>query len=146
MNKYIIAFVTLLLVLLISLLEPPGLPVIDIIPEAEARIGRVGGVNRVGGPSIRGRRAMGANAVHDRRRGRLLYADNVRDDRREFVQDTQRRRALTFLTAAAFRNRSCQQPVMYSGMQYSNCGGQWYQPSYQNGQTVYVTVNAPPGY
>lgn len=34
----------------------------------------------------------------------------------------------------------------YSAYSYYNCGGAWYQPSYQGDDVTYVVVEAPEGY
>lgn len=116
-------------------------------PDADARFG-AGGVHRAGpaGGSMHANRTRRMENRQDFRRDRWDHADDVRDDRREWADDRQRRRAAAYITGAALGRMNCQPNVMVGGMGYRNCGGQWYQPSYQNGTTVYVTVNAPPGY
>jgi hypothetical protein len=116
-----------------------------------AHAGRAGGFNRAG-PAGRGsvghHRAHHANRHANRRQAARYSAyDNVRDDRREFVQDTRRYRVGMVFTAAAFGAMTCQTTiVVVNGISYSQCGSSWYQRGYAGGSVTYVVVNAPPGY
>ena len=83
----------------------------------------------------------------DRYQDRREYRDDYYDDRREWVEDRQRLRVGAYLTASAFGAMSCSPTiVVVGGIQYSQCGGGWYQRAYRGGSVTYIVVNAPAGY
>ncbi|HML96252.1 MAG TPA: hypothetical protein PKC29_12570 [Thermodesulfobacteriota bacterium] len=53
----------------------------------------------------------------------------------------------TALTVSAFNSLTCTPTVVTVGaVTYYQCGPNWYNQAYQNGDVVYMSVAAPPGY
>ena len=53
----------------------------------------------------------------------------------------------TALTVSAFNSLTCTPTVVSVGaVTYYQCGPNWYNQAYQNGDVVYMSVAAPPGY
>lgn len=85
--------------------------------------------------------------VRDRRVDRRDYVDDRHDDRRDWVEDRHRFRVGRHLTAAVFRDLSCDPTtVVVDGATYTRCGDGWYQRAYSGGEVTYVVVEAPAGY
>lgn len=98
------------------------------------------------------------------------YGNNARNDRQEFYDDNNNYYRYdddwewgddveypvgamaaiavgTALTVSAFNSMTCNPTTVYvNGVAYYQCGATWYNQAYQQGDVVYVVVDAPPGY
>jgi len=89
------------------------------------------------------------------------YGNNARNDRQDYYDDNRywggnveypgaAAAAIavgTALTVSAFNSQTCNPTVVsVGGVTYYQCGSNWYNQAYQEGDVVYVSVGAPPGY
>jgi hypothetical protein len=89
------------------------------------------------------------------------YGNNARNDRQDYYDDNRywggnvehpvaAATAIavgTALTVSAFNSQACNTTVVsVGGVTYYQCGSNWYNQAYQDGDVVYVSVGAPPGY
>jgi hypothetical protein len=89
------------------------------------------------------------------------YGNNARNDRQDYYDDDWdwgdnveypgAAAAViavgTALTVSAFNSQTCNPTaVSVGGVTYYQCGSNWYNQAYQEGDVVYVSVEAPPGY